>query len=229
MRKIAVVTQARMNSTRVPNKMTRDFAGTTLFDILLSKLNSTRISLEDIWICVGEKPLIDIAKKHALNIIIRSQESCDSTNSSKPDSLKLLYEWYDFLSDLGYTHVILVSACNPLLKAETIQSFYDRFKYINYDGMFSVIEKHNYYWDKNGKAITDWKGAQLMNTRKVELIYEGAHCLYGSKIDFIEKELWMDSNYPPEPEMFPISGIEAVDIDTLEDFEIAEVLYKNFK
>jgi CMP-N-acetylneuraminic acid synthetase len=228
-RKVAVVSQARLNSKRVPKKMVRDFAGTNLFRILLSKLEkSNLIPKEDIFISVGmEKPIMDVVYEFDFNVFFRSDESCNSTNSSIPDSLKLLYEWDQYLMDKGYTHVILVSACNPLLKIETINSFYTKFNNLGRNGMFSVTEKKNYYWDEFGEPITDWKGMKLMNTRKVDKVLEGAHCLYGSRLDYIQRELWMDENYPPRPDMFIVSDLEATDIDTLEDFEVAEVLYKN--
>ena len=35
---ICIVVQARLGSERVPGKMLRDFAGTTLVDLLLTKL-----------------------------------------------------------------------------------------------------------------------------------------------------------------------------------------------
>ena len=40
---ICVVVMARKDSERVPNKMLRPFAGTTLVDILFEKLNSSKV------------------------------------------------------------------------------------------------------------------------------------------------------------------------------------------
>lgn len=226
-RKVAVVIQARMNSQRVKEKMIRKFGDYSLFEIALRKLvGSMNIPTRDVFIAVGEEPLIDIAKKYPFNIYERSKESCDSTNSTEPDSLRLLYEWYQYLQDKGYTHVVLVSSCNPLLSIGTIDAFYRKFVDEDLDGLFSVTEKHNFYWGKDGKTITDWKGMKLMNTRKIDVVYEGAHCLYGSKISFIEDECWMGDTSPPTPELFVVHDIEAVDIDTEMDFKVAEILYK---
>ena len=227
-RKVAIVIQARLSSQRVPNKMLRPFGRSSLFEIALEKLYKLNVPTEDIWVAVHEEELLDVAKKFPFRIFRRTKESANSTNDpKKPDSLKLLYEWYQTLMDEGYTHVVLVSACNPLLKRETIQKFYEGFTNREIDGAFSVIKKKNYYWDGSGKAITDWQGMKLMNTRKVETIYERAHCLYGSKISFIEDECWMGDTSPPEPTLIIIPEIEAVDIDTMSDFYLARVLYKN--
>ena len=229
-RKVALVLQGRMNSTRVPNKMIRPFAGSNLFQLALDKIATSKvINPKDVFIAVGEDPLIEMASKTDFNIFLRTQKGCDSTNDPNvPDSLMLLYEWYDHLINAGYTHVVLISACNPLLSIDTINEFYSTFSEVSLDGMFSVTKESNFFWDMDGKTITDWKGMKLMNTRKIDPVYMGAHCMYGSGIDFIKNECWMGNTSPPEPEMFEVSGLEATDIDTLEDFEIAEVLYRHY-
>lgn len=228
-RKVAVVLQGRLNSQRVPNKMIRNFAGTSLWQIALDKLKESKvIPFDDIYISAGETELLEPAVD--FNVYIRSKESCNATNDPNiPDSLMLLYEWYSGLQEKGYTHVVLLSACNPLLKLKTIESFYKKFTNRELNGMFSVTRKYNYYWDSDGENITDWKGMKLMNTRKIPPVFEGAHCLYGSKISYIEDECWMGDTSPPTPELFEISDLEATDIDTMEDFKIAEVLYKHFR
>lgn len=230
-RKVALVIQARMNSTRVPNKMIRSFAGSNLFTLALEKLSTSKaVSKNDIYVAVGDEELLDIAWEYSFNVFERTKESCDSTNDpNKPDSLTLLYEWHEFLLAQGYTHVVLVSACNPLLSIETIDGFYERFTNSELDGMFSVTEEHNFYWDKFGEPITDWKGMKLMNTRKVDPVFAGAHCLYASKLDYIADECWMGNTSPPRPELFVVNKLESTDIDTIEDFQIAEVLYHHFR
>ena len=46
---IAIVIQARLNSQRVPKKMIRPFAGTTLFDLVLDKVGVASC-IKDIYI-----------------------------------------------------------------------------------------------------------------------------------------------------------------------------------
>ena len=70
---------------------------------------------------------------------------------------------------------------NGLLKIETMDSFVESFLNSDKEGGFAVFEKKTYYWDKNGKSITDWGELPIMNTKFVDPIYEAAHCLYGSR------------------------------------------------
>ena len=216
---ICVVVQARMNSTRVPGKMLRPFARTTLVDIIFEKLKSSKIiPQENIYFSVREKELKDVAKKHNINIFHRSETS----SNSECESVSELYEWYD---KLPFKYVILVSACNPLLKIETIDSFVESFINSDKEGGFAVFEKKTYYWDKNGESITDWKGATIMNTKVVEPIYEAAHCLYASRLDVVKDGYWMDTKSPPQPELFVMDEFEAFDIDYEWQFKLGEKIW----
>jgi len=216
---VCILVQARLGSQRVPNKMLRPFAGTTLTDILFKKLKSSKvIPKNNIYFSAWEQELKDVAKKHDINIYHRSEQSANEDNS-----LQLIYEWHD---KLPFKYVILVSACNPLLKIETIDSFVESFINSDKEGGFAVFEKKTYYWDKDGKSITDWKGATIMNTKVVEPIYEAAHCLYASRLDVVKDGYWMDTKSPPQPELFVMDEFEAFDIDYEWQFKLGEKIWE---
>jgi CMP-N-acetylneuraminic acid synthetase len=216
---ICIIVQARMGSQRVPGKMLRPFADTTLTDILFDKLTkSTIIPKSNIYFSAYEDELKEVGKKHGINIFNRSKESAFAETD-----MKLIYEWYNKLS---FKYIVLVSACNPLLTIETIDGFLKSFIESDKEGAFAVFEKKTYYWDKQGKPITDWQGISIMNTKNVEPIYEAAHCLYASRLDIIEQGYWMDTNYPPQPELFVMKELEAFDIDYEWQFQLGEQLYK---
>lgn len=137
--------------------------------------------------------------------------------------MKLIYEWHN---KLPFKYIVLISACNPLLTVKTIDSFLKSFIESDKEGAFAVFEKKTYYWNKQGKPITDWQEVSIMNTKNIEPIYEAAHCLYASRLDIIEQGYWMDKNYPPQPELFVMKEIEAFDIDYEWQFQLGEQLYK---
>ena len=216
---ICIIVQARLGSQRVPGKMLRTFSDTTLVDILFDKLKKSKIiPLSNIWFSAHEEELHNVAKKHNINIFHRSEASANSEG----EPLSEIYEWYN---KLPYKYVILVSACNPLLKIETIDKFIESFQCSKKEGGFAVFEKKTYYWNKNGQAITNWNGATIMNTKLVEPIYEAAHCLYASRMDIIGNGYWMDVNSPPTPELFVMNELEAFDIDYEWQFNLGEKIY----
>jgi len=217
---ICIIVQARLGSQRVPGKMLRPFANTTLIDILLNKLKQSKIiPTSNIWFSAYEQELKDVAKKHEINLFTRSKAS----SQSEGHPISEIYDWWD---QLPYKYVILVSACNPLLKIETIDDFIESFINSDKEGGFAVFEKKTYYWDKKGQSLTDWGELPIMNTKFVEPIYEAAHCLYASRMDIIGQGHWMDTNTPPTPELHVMNEYEAFDIDYEWQFQLGELLYK---
>ena len=220
---ICIVVQARLGSERVPGKMLKPFSNSNLVDILFKKLkNLKNISQSSIFLSAYEEELKEVARENRINIYERSEESA----KSEGQPLSEIYEWYNVLP---YKYVILISACNPLLKVETIDAFIESFIQSDKDGSFAVFEKKTYYWDKDLKPITDWKGSTIMNTKFVDPVYEAAHCLYASRMDWIGEGLWMDDKSPAQPELFTMEELEAFDIDYEWQFKIAELLYDNIR
>lgn len=220
---IAIVIQARLGSQRVPGKMLKPFAGTTLVNILLDKLrHSDLIDPDQVYLSLYEEELKDVAVRYPFNIFNRSEKSA----KSEGEPMTEIYEWWN---KLDRKYVVLISACNPLLKIETIEKFIKEFLESDREGAFAVFEKKTYYWDKNGLPITDWKGSTIMNTKFVEPIYEAAHCLYASRLDIIGQGHWMDTNSPPQPKLVVMDELEAFDIDYQWQFEIAEKLYESLR
>lgn len=220
---ICVVIQARLSSERVPQKMIKPFAGTTITDIAVKTvLESKVIPRDNFYLSLYEEELKDIANKHGANIFHRSKESAFSEGTP----LTLMYEWWN---KLPYDYCVLVNACAPFLTTETIDSFVEAYKNTDSDGLFAVMEKRNYFWNLDGEMTTKWpKGQACMNTKAVEKTYEAAHCLYAGRMDKIGKGIWMgDFNTPGDIELFPMSEREAFDIDYGWQFELAEALYSN--
>ena len=219
---ITVVVQARLNSERVPKKMTRSFCDSNLFEIGLQKLlNSKIIPQRNILASVYEQELIDIADNNGVQVYKRSYESANNDNS-----LQKIYEWHD---KLPCKYVVKVNLCSPLLNIETIDSFVECFLKQEEENLFGVIEQKDYFWDKSGKLITPWPEDQtIMNTKAVEETYKAAHVLYASRLDLISQNMFMgDFKKEGGIKLYPMNELECFDIDYEWQFEIAELLYKN--
>lgn len=222
---VAIIVQSRLNSQRVPQKMIRPFAGTSLFDLVLDKLlASSIIPRNNIIASVYEEELVDIASKKGIYVFPRSYESANNDNS-----LQTIYEWHNKLP-IPYKYVIIVSGCNPLLTTHTIDSFVRQFLVQEEENLFAVIEKKQYYWNKEGALVTPWPEDQtIMNTKAVEPTYEAAHVLYASKINLIAEDRFMgDFQAPGGIKLFTMPELEAFDIDYEWQFTVGEILYNEF-
>ncbi len=216
---VAVVIQARLSSQRIPKKMIKNFAGTTLTDIFLEKIKRcSSFPKSNFYLSVHEQELIDIGKKHGVNIFYRSQESA----SSEGTPMSLMYEWHN---KLDFKYVVLINACVPFLEPSTIDSFVDGYLNSTKTGMFAVMEKKNYFWNNDGKLLTPL-AEDVMNTKTVSKTFEAAHCLYASRLDTIKDGIWMGDFNNSEINLFPVSERECLDIDYPWQFELCEKLYK---
>ena len=216
---VSLVIQSRLGSQRVPGKMLKPFSNTTLVDILLKKVSNLKsIQSDQVYFCAYEKELLQTASKYPINIIQRSKKS-----SNEEKDIKILFEWY---KQIPTEYIVMVSACNPLLRIETIDDFIFKFKNSKREGAISVYESKNYFWDSEGKMLNKWpKGFTSMNTKYVETTKEASHCMYGSKVDIIGEGHWVNNKLPYEPELISMSELEAFDIDYEWQFKLGEKLY----
>jgi CMP-N-acetylneuraminic acid synthetase len=217
---IVVILFARLNSQRIPKKMIKPFAGTTLIDIAISKILSSQIvSKENIFLFVHERELLDIGRKQGINILQRSKNSANAESD-----VKEIHEWRN---KLNYKYVISFNACVPFLRIETIDDFI--LHYINspHFGLFGVVKNRNYIWDKSGNPLTaPPKDKQTPNTKTAPIYFEAAHCLYASKIEWLDKGIWLGSfTKLNDPELYIVEESEVFDIDYPWQFEMAESLY----
>jgi len=219
---VCIVVQARLNSSRIPGKMLRPFAGSTLVDILLEKLKkSSIIPHNHIYLAVGDEELKEVGIKYGINIFERSRASLESEGHQ----ISEIFEWH---STLPYKYIIMVSACNPLLRIETIDLFVKTFLDQPEENSFGVFEKKTYFWNTDKITTTDWKNYNFMNTKLVDPVYEAAHCLYASRMDIIGDDYWMSKEYPPQYHLFVMDELESFDIDYEWQFTVGEKLYEEF-
>jgi len=200
--------------------MIKPFAGTTLTDIFMEKIKQCKsFPLENFYLSACEQELVDIGNKHKVNVFHRSQESANSEGTP----MSLMYEWHN---KLPHKYVVLINACVPFLKPETIDSFVEEYKKAKETGMFAVIEKKNYFWNSKKEIITPLT-EDVMNTKTVEEVYEAAHCLYASRLDTIKDGIWMGDFMKNEIKLFPVQEEEVQDIDYEWQFDLCEKLWSS--
>ncbi len=222
---ICFIMQGRLSSERLPRKMIKDFAGSNLVDIACKKINkSSIIPKSNFYFSAFEPEIIKVVKSNNIQIFYRSEKSALSEGP-----MQEVMEYHD---KLPFKYSIVISACCPLLRIETIDSFVKAYIESPYDGLFSVISKKNYFWNIQQEMITPWpKNADVLNTKLVEKTYEAAHCLYAGKLETIKDGIWMAK--PPfkknSPAIFEVPEFEIFDIDYPWQFEVAEAIFKKTK
>lgn len=218
--KTLFIIQARLSSKRVPGKMLRKFSNTTLIDIAIEKVLSSKvIPKENFYLSVYEQELIEVAEKYGVNVYQRSLKSKNAENN-----LCDLYEWHD---KLPFDYAVKINGCNPFLSIETIDAFVEKYMETESRGLFAVVEKKNYFWNEKKEMLNTprpTKG-EVMNTKIVSPIYEAAQCLFAGDMRQIKEGIWMGEFDTDDPELYVIQEHEALDIDYEWQFQMCEALY----
>ena len=116
---------------------------------------------------------------------------------------------------------------NPLVKLESVNSSIEKMLSFmetkTYDSIFSVTKVQTRLYNPNGSALNH-NPDELLRTQDLPPLYEENSNFY-----IFIKESFLASDKKRigiRPYMFEIDKVEAVDIDVLQDFIIAEAIYK---
>ena len=111
-------------------------------DLGIQKVLDSKVIPKDNFYCsVYERELVELCEKYDVNVFHRSEDSANEENT-----VLAMYEWHD---KLPYKYVVLINACTPLLKTETIDAFVEKYMNLDSDGLFGVIGKKQYYWKQH--------------------------------------------------------------------------------
>ncbi len=211
---IGIFSYGRKQSQRCPNKMLRDFDQTTIADVLLEKLSDID---QNVFFAGHDPEFEKKCKEHGVEFVQRTHKS---VTIDEPQT-----ECLSFLRNVKYDYLLLINGCLPFLEKKTILGFLNNVVQGGLQPSAAVIRRNNYFFNSSKQALNFPESLKNLNTKTVEPIYEFANALYffnreyffkhgrywdWSKLNLIE----LDSN------------IELIDIDTEEDFLMAEGLWK---
>lgn len=210
---IAVWSCSRISSTRCPNKMIRPFQNTTLTDIFLAKLARLK---RNIFFAGFEEVFEEKCRIHNVPFVKRTRHSALIDEPAA--------EIYSFLTSQPYEYLLQVNACIPFLRTKTILDFLESCA-SDRRPCFGVFRNRNYFVRLDGSPMNFETTVATINTKAVTPVYEFAHVFYFFRRDYFTQHGWYwdwnDVRYIEIPD-----GLETFDIDTEEEFFMAETLWK---
>ena len=214
MDRVGVFSFGRTGSQRCPNKLLRPFGGRTLTDIVLSKLlqfphRSFFAAYEEEFRRKCERAGVPFVQRDQRSVLI-----------DEP-----IAEILSFLQSVDYDYLLLVSPCLPFLRVETITAFLENCIAGGYRPAFSVMRRKNYFMTLDRRPLNFDPAAKTINTKAVDAVYEFAHALY-----FFKRRFFLDQGRYWDWGVVRLVELgdrrELIDIDTEEDFQWAERLWK---
>jgi len=209
---IGVCSFGRTTSSRCKEKLIRPFGSSSLTDIFLSKLAKVG---DNVFFAGYESIFKEKCELHNVPFV---QRSFESANIDEPAS-----KIYEVLNDQPYEYFLLVNACLPFLKLDSILDF---LKLCTSDEKpkFAVFKKNNFYTDQNGNPYNFSTKLSTINTKNVKQVNEFAHVFYFFKKSYFVDNGWYwnwnDVSYIEIDE-----SLETFDIDTEEQFQMANAMW----
>ena len=212
MKSLSIILPGRLDSKRLPNKLILPFGKSCLWSIACEKL--FQIKGFETAVLVRDEKLIRIAKSYGLKVIYRTKESI------KVDGpLNLIFEG---VKELSSSHVMWINPCLSLLKVSTILKAAEFFLKSESDYLESVKVFKNWLFDKEGNPLNE-VDYEALNTKTIKPVFQGAHAFrIFKREDFLKDNIMLR----PGHLVYPISDLEAVDVDTKYDYIIAGCVFE---
>lgn len=211
---IIAMIPARLGSKRIPKKNIRYMGDKPLIQYPIElAVNSSRF--ESVWVNTESEELGQAAVKLGVNFHRRPAELANDQATNREFT-------YEFMQKHKCDYVVMVNPTSPMLRQETIDRFLDYVEENDYDTVMSVIsEKEETFF--RGKPL-NFSLEEKVNSQLLEPTEKIVWALTAWKRETFMKlqESGINPVFGGRLGRFAIPKDEACDLDTPEDWRIAE-------
>jgi N-acylneuraminate cytidylyltransferase len=223
MNNLAII-PARGGSKRIPRKNIRDFLGEPMLSYSIKAARSSGL-FKTIMISTDDREIAEIAEKYGAEVpFFRSPENSDD-HATTADVLVEVLEWYGQQPE-KYTNACCIYPCAPLIQSKRLVQAYETLL-AGFDSVLPIVPFG--YPLNRALAISDGKlhfvAQEFSKSRSQDLptYYHDSGQFYWLDIHaFLKSEQLITENTG----YLELSELEAQDIDTEEDWLLAELKYK---
>lgn len=217
--KIIAIIPARGGSKGIPRKNIRLLAGKPLIAYSIESALKSKY-IDKVIVSTEDEEIAEISKLYGADVIKRPIELAGDDITLDP----VIYHAISAIENkekIKYEIVITIQPTSPLLSTKTIDEAIKIMLSEYYDTLISVKDKTHLYWTKRGRNFVplykERKNRQYLNP-----IYKETGALLISK----RKTITENQRIGNKIFLFEIPKEESIDIDTYQDWWIAENLLK---
>lgn len=232
MKKIAMI-PALLNSKRVPNKNLMLVDGYPLMYYVVKSCKESGI-FDDIYINSDERIFEQMANELEVKFYHRKKEnggsSCEMKNNSRDCQGTRCsvhdHFLYDFITNIECDYLIQIHTTSPMLEPVTIKNFTETL-IKKYDSLVTIEETFSESFISGEPINFDINKKQP--TQTLDPIQSISWALTGWKKDSFIDEYESGPTFCGKLGLYPISKIEAIDVDTMDELYIAEACLSHKK
>lgn len=214
--RIVALLPMKAHSSRVPGKNFRDFRGKPLFRWILDTLLEVA-DIDQVVINTDARSLLEhygLPESNRILIRDRIPEICG-------DDVSMNLVIKDDVANIPSEYYLMTHTTNPLLSSATIRKamafFHEKYKLGEADSLFSVNKVQTRFYRSDSSPVNH-DPSNLIPTQDLEPWFEENSNLYIFTADsFAHTKARIGSS----PVMFETPALEALDIDTPDDWEFA--------
>lgn len=223
MKSIAIIT-ARGGSKRIPRKNIRDFCGRPIIAYSIKAALESAV-FDEVMVSTDDEEIADISRKEGAKVPFLRSEETSNDYAVTSDVIKEVLDTY-IRNGRKFDYGCCIYPTAPFITAEKLRS---AMSVIEKQGVDTVIPIAQYSFPPQRAVVIEDGTVKMqfpenLNVRSQDLppIYHDCGQFYAFKVSsFLRSGKLMDGN------VFPVvmGNLEVQDIDTLEDWEIAEMKY----
>ncbi len=212
----------KKNSNRVPGKNFRSFHGMPLYHVIIKTLAECP-HIDEIIVDTDSPDMIEVPDKIEKRVkVLERPESLTGDDIS----VNLLIQ--NDIDVIEGEHFLQTHCTNPLLGSNTISDAIDYYmeNLDEYDSLISVTRLQTRLYNHSFKPINHNPG-ELIKTQDLKPVFEENSNFYiFSRKSFVENSF---NRVGKKPGFFEVNRLEAVDIDTEEEFLMTEALWSRVR
>jgi CMP-N-acetylneuraminic acid synthetase len=214
---VSVLINARLKSTRLPRKLVLPFAGSTLIDIALEKLDRMDFFAHR-YFAAAEEELIARAVDYPNVELLRRDPAAVAPGYHDH---KTIYAHYALIES---DYIMWLNPCHPLLTADTLRKAMDDVVKTGHNSYTSVIPTTDWIFDETGAPVTH-KQANVVSTAHSKKFFKVAHAFHVFRKAFFMKDYQLWTMTPNDPALIEIPEEQSYDVNTDLEFRVAEAAY----
>ena len=215
MPRLVALVPMKGHSERVPNKNLRTFNGRPLCHWVLTTLRAVP-EVDEVVVNTDSEEIAAEARRLGATVVERPErlrgDRVEMNDVIRHDVRRTEADRY-----------LQTHCTNPLLRSETVSEAVATFEERDCDSLFSVTPLWTRLWDAGGEPINHRRD-ELKRTQDLPPVYEENSNLYLFTEASLERR---ENRIGDAPEMFPMDPSEAMDIDEMIDFRVAEMLHRD--
>ncbi|HAS40587.1 MAG TPA: pseudaminic acid cytidylyltransferase [Microscillaceae bacterium] len=228
MKTLAIIT-ARGGSKRIPRKNIKDFLGMPIIAYSINAAIKSNL-FSEVMVSTDDEEIAEIATKYGAKVpFVRSDQNSDDFASTTDVLIEVLEKYQAQNTQFDLACCLYPTA--PFVTPDKLTKAYERIVNKNFDSIFPVVHfsypiQRALKINQNGLMAMFQPENLTKRSQDLEPAYHDAGQFYFFKVaPFLEKKkLWTDNS-----SVLIVPETEVQDIDTPQDWELAEIKFQWLK